>query len=305
MGTSTVSVWGSCHKIEHIQELQTLLRVLRSHGANLLIEASFARFLEERGGASATAPLPPLVYTPFECTHTSTEAPCPTHPKSDLAISFGGDGTLLSTVQHLVQEQTPVWAVNSGTLGFLTDVSVEEATQYIPRLLSGDYRIETRSLLGIRQGEHFLGHALNEVALQKRETGSMISVQVALDGVALAHYLADGLLLSTPTGTTAYSLSLGGPIIAPACRDFLLTPIAPHSLYIRPMVIPDHQQVELSVSSRSSTFSLVIDGAMQVLPCNTTLTIARSPRQARLIRLADKPFATTLSEKMQWGKDFR
>lgn len=282
-------IMGARHKVEHVNHVVSLLEQLIHHGVQLHIDQRFMHFLSEQAS-----------WRPLSVELLTEEMEC---PSVDCAICFGGDGTLLSTVHRLAPVSTPIWGVNCGRLGFLTDTSVAEAHTYIERLIRKEYRTERRPLLSIRTKDRFLGHALNEVAVQKRETGSMIQVKALLDRIPLADYDADGLILSTPTGSTAYSLSLGGPIISPSCSDLLLTPIAPHSLHIRPFVIPNNQSVSLAVSSRSDTFAVVIDGSMQVLPCGCTIEISNSPQQAQFIRLQDSPFAQTLRDKMHWGQE--
>lgn len=285
-----MAIWGSTHKVEHIEDVVALLRKLQESGVQLFVEYEFARFVEDVGHYSVGKFL----------IGASDDV-----PQVDAAVCFGGDGTFLRTVHRMSSVDVPVWAVNCGRLGFLMDVDAGEALDYVPPLLAQEYRVEERTMLHISVDGVFVGNALNELAVQKRETGSLIQVAVRLDNVPLAHYDADGLVISTPTGSTAYSLSLGGPIISPDCSVIVLTPIASHSLNVRPFVIPAHQAVQLEISSRSDSFAAVIDGELRELPCGTPIEITCSEQRARLIRLKDKPFAHTLRDKMLWGEDRR
>ena len=196
------------------------------------------------------------------------------------------------------------FAINSGHLGFLTDLDIHDAAQYIDRLISGEYLIEERRLLSV-EVEGYQAYALNEIAIQKRETGSIINVETHINEYFLADYAADGLIVATPTGSTAYSLSLNGPLVSPDCPVLLITPIAPHSLSMRPIVLPDTVTLHLKVFSRSSTFMLVTDGNVAVFPTGTPLTIARAKHPVRLIRLSNHTFAETLREKLHWGQNLR
>ena len=222
----------------------------------------------------------------------------------DYIICFGGDGTFLRTLHRIASPTTPILAINSGHLGFLTDLDVHDAAQYIDRLISGEYLIEERRLLSV-EVEGYQAYALNEIAIQKRETGSIINVETHINEYFLADYAADGLIVATPTGSTAYSLSLNGPLVSPDCPVLLITPIAPHSLSMRPIVLPDTVTLHLKVFSRSSTFMLVTDGNVAVFPTGTPLTIARAKHPVRLIRLSNHTFADTLREKLHWGQNLR
>lgn len=292
----TIAIWGACHKVEHIESIVGLFRELDSCGVTLFIEEEFFCFIsQELSPKGSRSPL----------TGVQLIKPGSVVPSVDIAICIGGDGTFLRTVHRLASLKVPIWAVNCGRLGFLMDVDARDSAAYVPQLLQGSFRIEERSMIQIVMNRKVVGVALNELAIQKRETGSLIQVKVALDDVPLADYAADGLIISTPTGSTAYSLSLGGPIVSPGCEAVVLTPIAPHSLNIRPFVIPNNQKIALSVSSRSASFAVVIDGVMQVLPCGTPIEIVKAQDKAQLIRLVDKPFTHTLRDKMMWGQDLR
>ena len=228
--------------------------------------------------------------------------------EADFAISMGGDGTLLMTASRVRQKQIPIIGVNMGRLGFLADVSAEAIDETIDALFRGDYSVEDRSLIHVEtNGEPIDGYecALNDVAILKRDSASMISIRASINGEYLTTYQADGLIVSTPTGSTAYSLSNGGPIIVPRTGVVLMTAVAPHSLNLRPIVLPDTAQIELTVSSRSHTFLVAIDGRSGKLPEGTTLRLTRAPYMVKVVKRSGTRYFATLREKMMWGADVR
>ena len=228
--------------------------------------------------------------------------------EADFAISVGGDGTLLKTAGRVGRKQIPILGVNMGRLGFLADVSAGDIDQTVDALYQGDYSVEDRSLIHVEtNGEPIEGYdcALNDVAILKRDSASMISIRASINGEYLTTYQADGLIVSTPTGSTAYSLSNGGPIIVPRTGVILMTAVAPHSLNVRPIVLPDTAQIELTVSSRSHTFLVAIDGRSGKLPEGTTLRLSRAPYAARIVKRSGTRYFSTLREKMMWGADVR
>lgn len=281
-----VAIFGSKHKEHHASELQRLFDALSSLGLSLLIEPSFYSALSDDYGI--TLPSAQLL----------EDSPA---IGADCAISLGGDGTLLRTARRLASQSIPILGINIGRLGFLTDINIAEAIELIGNLGSGDYCIEERRQLRIEIDGKVYGDVLNEVAILKRETGSMISINTLLDGAFLADYDCDGLIVSTPTGSTAYSLSVYGPIIMPEARCMLIAPIAPHSLTMRPLVISDDTEIEMRVSGRNNTFLLVLDGQSKILPCGVTIRIALSPDSIRLIHLRKRSYADTLRRKLLWG----
>ena len=227
---------------------------------------------------------------------------------ADFAVSMGGDGTLLKTASRVRDKQIPIMGINMGRLGFLADVSAEAVDEAIDALYRGDYSIEDRSLIHVEtNGEPIEGYecALNDVAILKRDTASMISIRATINGEYLTTYQADGLIISTPTGSTAYSLSNGSPIIVPRTGVMLMTAVAPHSLNVRPIVLPDTAQIELTVSSRSHTFLVAIDGRSGKLPEGATLRLTRAPYMVKVVKRSGTRYFATLREKMMWGADTR
>lgn len=228
--------------------------------------------------------------------------------EADFAVSMGGDGTLLKTASRVRDKQVPILGVNMGRLGFLADVTASEIDTCIKSLHSGDYTTENRALIKVETNgvpvEEY-NCALNDVAILKRDTASMISIQAKINGDYLTTYQADGLIVSTPTGSTAYSLSNGGPIIVPQTGVFLMIAVAPHSLNVRPIVIPDDAEVELTASSRSHSFLVAVDGRSTSLPEGLTLRLTKAPYQVKVVKRKDTRYFATLRDKMMWGADGR
>ena len=227
-------------------------------------------------------------------------------PECDIAVSMGGDGTFLSTARSLGASGTPIVGVNTGHLGYLADVDVADATRLLEALASGDYREERRAVLQASivdgEGEIPAGEfALNEIAILRAETASMIEVMTAIDGEPLAHFRGDGLIVSTPTGSTGYNLSVGGPIIEPSSPALSIAPIAPHSLTMRPLVVADSTVIDISVGSRVPSWRLSFDGHWVTLPINTRVQIKRAPFTINIIHTAGHTFASTLRTKLLWG----
>ncbi len=223
----------------------------------------------------------------------------------DFALSLGGDGNFLRTARRVASDGIPILGINLGHLGFLTDLDVEEACKLLPNLFTGDYTIEERKQIAVYLDDKFIGDALNDLAILKRETGSMISIHTLLDGDYLADYEGDGLIIATPSGSTAYSLSVYGPIITPNSPCLLLAPIAPHSLSIRPLVISDEMNLEMTVEARNCSYLMVLDGESRTLSCGTKIKVKTSIHKVKMLRLSERPFAETLQRKLHWARPLR
>lgn len=227
---------------------------------------------------------------------------------ADIAISIGGDGTFLRTALKVGKKDIPVFGINAGRLGFLADVSETELETALEDILYGKYRIEKRSLLKLStESKCFTGFncALNEIAILKQDTASMITIHATVNGDYLNSYEADGLIIATPTGSTAYSLSVGGPILTPTSSNFVISPIAPHSLTTRPLVVDDDCEITLDIASRSGSFLISLDGRSEVCPVGTRLTISKAEYSLRVIKRSNQTFFNTLREKLMWGADSR
>jgi NAD+ kinase len=227
----------------------------------------------------------------------------------DLLISIGGDGTILRAITYVKDLNIPIVGINTGRLGFLATIPMNKVEKALDEIFEGNYRISKRSLLAITVGEgeavFDLNFALNEITVSRKNTTSMISVETWLDDEYLTSYWADGLIVSTPTGSTGYSLSCGGPVIMPESDSFVLTPIAPHNLNARPLVISSNKIIKLKVSGREDEHLVSLDSRIKTLPNNTTITIQKAPFNMHMIELKDERFIETLRKKLLWGADQR
>jgi len=223
-------------------------------------------------------------------------------------FSVGGDGTLLETVTLVRDSNIPILGINTGRLGFLTSITTEEIEAAVIAVLAGNFDLDKRTLLSLETEDNLFGevnYALNEITLQKTDTSSMITIQVYLGDDFLNSYWADGLIISTPTGSTAYSLSCGGPIILPASGNIIINPIAPHNLNVRPLVIPDSTELRLKIEGRTENCLVALDSRSLTLPLSMELKIKKSDHHINLIRLKNHSFLNTLRTKLMWGLDKR
>ncbi|NDV47470.1 NAD kinase [Paludibacter sp. 221] len=228
--------------------------------------------------------------------------------RADLALSIGGDGTFLNTASHIGAKQIPILGINIGRLGFLADVTDDRIIKALKAFEDGNYAIEERTLLHIQTSDNTAleyPFALNEIAILKQDSSSMISINTSVNGEVVHTYQADGLLVSTPTGSTAYSLSVGGPIVAPQAQNFILSPVASHSLNVRPLIIPDSWTIELEIFSRSNSYLIAVDGRSKVLDQKTRLRITKADYTIRVVKQKDYNFFDTLKNKLMWGVDKR
>ena len=228
--------------------------------------------------------------------------------EADFVISMGGDGTFLKAASRVREKMIPIVGVNMGRLGFLADVSPSEIERCVDALYEDDFSIESRALIKVQtDGEPLDGYdcALNDVAILKRDTASMISIRTSVNGQYLTTYQADGLVVSTPTGSTAYSLSNGGPIIVPGTKVFSMTAVAPHSMNIRPIVLSESSEITLTAESRSHNFLVAIDGRSEKCKEGTRLTLSRAPYDVKVVKRSRHSYFNTLREKMMWGVDAR
>lgn len=228
----------------------------------------------------------------------------------DLLISIGGDGTILRTTTLVRDLDIPIVGINTGRLGFLATIQNENIISAIDDILSGNYKISERSLLSIKTSPEQddlkeLDFALNEIAVSRKNTTSMITVETSLNGEYLTSYWSDGLIIATPTGSTGYSLSCGGPVITPDTNSFVLTPIAPHNLSARPLIITDSTEIQIKVSGREDTFLISLDSRIATIDNNTVITIKKAPFKIKMIELLNESFLDTLRKKLLWGEDRR
>ena len=223
----------------------------------------------------------------------------------DFALSVGGDGTFLTTASLVGHLDIPILGINCGHLGYLAEVQTDNIDAVLDQLISNNYTIEQRRMLEVtcqHEGKIASPYALNEVAILKAGLSSMITVDVTLNGEFLHNYKADGLLVATPTGSTAYNLSVGGPLLEPHVNAIILTPVATHSLNIRPLVVLDDSKIDVKISSRNGSFMLSVDGRSQVLNQDIQLHIERSQRTIKIVHVQGQSFMQSLKDKLNWGK---
>lgn len=234
------------------------------------------------------------------------DAVTPELAEGSIMLVYGGDGTLLEAARTAVEFSMPVLGVNSGRLGFLTNVPRAEIKNAIDMLARGEYSIERRSLLKVEGdfGRKVYPYALNEFSVQRHHMG-MLGIDVEIDGKRTVTYHSDGALIATPTGSTAYSLSAGGPVVAPECGCLVVTPIAPHNLSMRPLIIPDSSVVRIKVDSRESYAMVGLDNQNYTVNSGATFTISRAEKEFFFVKLQNISFYDTLREKMMWGVDTR
>ncbi len=226
----------------------------------------------------------------------------------DCMLSVGGDGTFLDTATLIRDSGIPVLGVNLGRLGFLSSVSKDEIKSAISSLVKGDFELQERTLLRLDTKDNLFGDlnfALNELAISRKDANALLVIHVFVDGKKLNSYWADGLLVSTPTGSTAYSLSCGGPIVAPGSENFLITPIATHNLTVRPIVIPDKSKITIKLEGREKQFIVSMDSRRVIIDEDVVLEIEKESFKINLIQLKNKDFFTTIREKLKWGLDIR
>lgn len=228
--------------------------------------------------------------------------------EADLVLSIGGDGTFLNTAARIGRKRIPILGINTGHLGFLADIPDEEILQALEAIVSNRYTVEKRSMIHVEildGTELQYPYALNEVSILKQDSSSMININTSINNEMVHTYRADGLIISTPTGSTAYSLSVGGPILVPQAKNFILSPVASHSLNVRPLIIPDSWTIDLEVLSRSRSFLLALDGRSIVLEQKTKLRLTKANFSIKIVKQLNQNFFDTLKNKLFWGVDMR
>jgi len=271
-----------------------ILETISSFGWGILLEEELSKSLNQKGLNSDSTK-----------TFSSHE-----HLKEgvDLMISVGGDGTFLKSVDYVRDSEIPVLGINTGRLGFLANVAKDQIQEALSLIKAKKYIFQKRSLLIVHVNDGTGAQdffAMNELALHKKDTSSMITVKVSLDGNFLNSYWSDGLIVSTPTGSTAYNLSCGGPIVTPGCQVHIVTPIAPHNLNVRPMVIPDHMPITLNVEGRGRSYLMSIDGKSRSIKQGQEIVINKAAFMINVIKFENNNFLDTIRNKMLWGIDKR
>ena len=226
----------------------------------------------------------------------------------DFILSLGGDGTMLDTVTYTGAYETPIVGVNLGRLGFLATTPRDEIEEAIELLYEGEYYIESRSMIRVDANQELFqpfNFALNEFTITKRETSSMILVHTYVDGDYLNSYWADGLIVSTPTGSTGYSLSCGGPLVHPKLKNFIITPVSPHNLNVRPIIVSDKSTITFKIEGRSRQFLASVDSRSVSIDDKVEISVSRESFEAKLVQFKKKSYFDTLRQKLNWGVDAR
>lgn len=284
-----IAIYGSKRQELFLDDISTLLRSIAERGDDIIMHSKLYAYLSE---ANATISLDGVEHT------DSADF------SADLALSIGGDGTFLRTAQWVADKEIPIVGVNTGHLGFLAPFSIGEAIAALHDNCLANYKIIDRCLLRLDYpfGEiNTWPYALNEVAFMKRDSASMIGADVRVDRLQLANYLCDGLIVATPTGSTGYNLSVGGPIVQPGLHNMILSPIAAHSLSMRPLVLDGNGVLEVKVTSRTSSYRISLDGRSLTMPCGASVFLSRAPFVIRTVQKPDYNFFATLRDKLLWG----
>lgn len=286
------AIFGNVYQAKKSSSAEDLFRLLKQHDAEICICREFYYFLTD------------VLHIDIP----DAELFDGSNFTADMVISMGGDGTFLKAASRVGHKNIPILGINTGRLGFLADISPEEMEETFNEIHENRYEVEERSVLQLKCDNEKLQrapYALNEIAVLKRDSSSMISIHTAINGAPLTTYQADGLVIATPTGSTAYSLSVGGPIIVPHSKTIAITPVAPHSLNVRPIVIRDDWEITLNVESRNHNFLVAIDGRSEPCQENTELTICRADYTIKVVKRFNHIFFDTLRNKMMWGADVR
>lgn len=286
-----VSIYGKKFKPEYSEHLKRLFAKLKDINATTYVYSEYAKQLDEDYG-----------FETFEDYHALK----PLNP--DLMITLGGDGTILNAATVIRDMDLPILGINLGRLGFLASTEKNKLEEAIDAWVAGSYKVETRSMLELNSNIPIfgdLGFALNDFTIHKRDTSSMIKIHSYINGIFLNSYWADGLIVCTPTGSTGYSLSCGGPIIFPVSGNFAITPVAPHNLNVRPIVIPDDSEIMFKIEGRSENFLCTVDTRYETVTADHELKLRKSNMVTRLIQLEDIAFMDTIRAKLSWGFDAR
>lgn len=289
-----IALFGKSFSGERTPFFRQLLDSLDSHNAYISIYKPYYDSLK------------PYIDLPADVNLFETHKDLP--GKTDCILSIGGDGTMLDTLPLVRDSGIPVLGINMGRLGFLSSVSKQEISQAIHFLFQGKYTIEERSLLRFEQPADLFGelnYALNEFTVFRHDTTSLIVVQVFINGQFVNAYWADGLIIATPTGSTAYSLSAGGPILSPDAANMVITPIATHNLSVRPIVIPDDSLIKVRVVGRHTKYTLSMDSRSVISEQTLDIVIRKEDFTMKLIQMEGKDFFGTIREKLLWGLDIR
>lgn len=289
-----VAIYGQFYHENSGEFIQILLETLTENNADIFVQDGFNELLIKEGIVNKNQ------YQTFSELDANT----------DVFFSLGGDGTILSAVEHVRDLNVPIAGINTGRLGFLATIPKHKIREATKAILDEKYTVSERTLLQIHPSRQIYEYAsfdaaLNEITVSRKNTTSMITVDTYLNGEYLTSYWADGLIVSTPTGSTGYSLSCGGPVIVPGSRNLVITPIAPHNLNARPLVIDDDTEIRLKISSRENQFLISLDSRIAAVETKTEINIRKAPFKIKMIEPLGGSFLKTLRKKMLWGEDKR
>lgn len=291
-----IAIFGQYYQNNTAEIVTKVVNFLSANNVTIYFETAFLKIIQEKNIVNKSFPS----YSNYEELTTDFEA----------LISIGGDGTILKAATFIRDKNIPIIGINAGRLGFLATVQFENIESLLQKVLFKEYFISKRSLLSITTTptyENFaiLDFALNEVTVARKDTTSMITIETYLNGEYLTSYWADGLIVSTPTGSTGYSLSCGGPVLTPDVNSFVITPMAPHNLNARPLVITDDTEIELRVSGREEQFLISLDSRIAAVSKQTIVKIKKTPFTISIIEFKEESFLNTIRKKLLWGADKR
>jgi len=270
-----------------------IFETLQQYDIDLLVSSKFAQYLTQPAFRK-------IKYKRFDLSNPLRNV--------EIFISIGGDGTLLESVTYIGKSEIPILGINTGRLGFLATISRDETERALGKLFEGSYTLDKRATLKLQTNKGIfnkLNFALNDFSVVKTDTSSMITIHTFIDGEFLNSYWADGIIVSTPTGSTGYSLSCGGPLIFPRSGNFVITPVSPHNLTVRPIVVSDHSEITFQVEGRSKKFLVSLDSRVAPVDANIKLKISKADFGVNLIQLEGQHYFKTLREKLNWGLDIR
>lgn len=290
-----VAVFGTCVSDDFIPVLKEFFCFLKNNNINVQLYKPFYKHLVNDFNVS-------FYYTSFFHSYSDFDN------DNEFIFSVGGDGTFLQSLPNIRNFDIPVVGLNGGRLGFLADIAAGQVQQALEEIFKGRYKIEERTMLEVDFSNRInldFNYALNEMTVIKTDNSSMLSVTAKINGKFLNNYWADGLIISTPTGSTAYSLSVGGPILTPDSKNFVMTPVAPHNLTIRPIVVPDNSEIELFVEGRGSNYLTSLDSRSVAVEFSTQITVKKAAYTLKTLLLPEQSFFNTLRTKLMWGMDRR
>jgi NAD+ kinase len=273
--------------------IEKIFQILQNHKADVYVSSAFSKCLK---------------FSNFKKFKIKTYEPGDNLKSLQIFLSVGGDGTLLESITHIGKNETPILGINTGRLGFLATINREETERALAKVLEGAYALDKRALLKLQSNKDIFGKlnfALNDFTIVKKDTSSMITIHTFIDGEFLNSYWADGIIVSTPTGSTGYSLSCGGPLIFPRSGNFVITPVSPHNLTVRPIVVSDSSEISFQIEGRSKKSLVSLDSRIATVDNNVKLKILKADFKINLIQLEGHHYFKTLRQKLNWGLDIR